>query len=77
MSLQATYFDNVINYSVCFQNVSVDEFITLHDFLIDKFEKNSCDMVYSELHYNYYAAVWLKFYNEQDELRFKLLWSFV
>jgi hypothetical protein len=77
MSLQATYFGNVINYKVCFQNVSVDEFNTLHNFLVEKFERNSYDMVYSDLQYPYYAAVWLKFYNEQDELRFKLLWSVV
>lgn len=77
MSLIASYFDNVINYSVCFQHVSVIEFDTLKEFLESKFDKSAYDIVYSksEVFYACYAAVWLNFYKEQDELRFKLLWE--
>jgi len=75
MSLTASYFDNCINYKVCFQHVSVDEYNELYDFLTKRFDKNSYDILYPEEFNGRYSAIWIKFYNEQEELKFKLLWN--
>lgn len=75
MSLHATYFDSVINYKICFQNLTVSEYNKLFDFLLTKFNDNSYDFVNTELNHNMYSAVWLKFNDEKDELKFKLLWE--
>jgi hypothetical protein len=75
MSLEASYFDNVINYSVCFQDVSVNELDTLLHFLESKFSKDVYEVVYSDSHlYIMKYVVWLKFHDKPSELLFKLIW---
>ena len=75
MSLAATYFNSVINYKFCFQNVTENELKQLKDFLEDKFDEDVYDLAYSEFQYTKYIAIWLKFYNQENELKFKLLWK--
>lgn len=77
MSLKATYLTNVINYRICIQNLTVDEHWILEDFLSSKFKIEDFIMLSSKsYHDSLYAAVWLKFHDEQNELKFKLLWNY-
>lgn len=76
MSLYATFFDSVINYNVCFQNLSESEFNILNTFLEERFKKESYELLKTEsnqFHLRY--VVWIRFESEQDELKFKLMWE--